>query len=494
MLRVALSRVTPSGGWTRSAFWPGVGLAALLIAAGFYLWPAKGAHSSAAKRAEVAAAGAAAEEGVVRLTPAKLKAAALGVAEVQVREIQASRRVPGQIGYNTSRRLEIKVPAGGVVRRVLVLPGQTVKRGDQLAALASVDVGMAREEVVHAEADLRIAERETDWLSQIATNAEALLKALGDDPDVPEIETEFNDKLLGDHRNKIVSAYSKLRYATRAAKAALASGNSISERVLQQRVSDREIAEANYLSVCEQAKFDARQQLAKSQAALEHARHLVAVNREKLKLLLGPFAEIARHDDDTLCELVLRSPLDGKVEDRFVSDGVQFLASQTLFALANTDTLWVSAQIYEREWAALAGGDVKQVKVESPALPGYEVEAKVQFFGVGMSTETRAVPLVAELPNSENRLKPGMFAWVTVPLGPRRKALVVPAGALMRHEEEAFVFVEQSPGVYGKATVTPGLETTDFVEVLDGLSAGQKVVDRGAFFLKSEMLLEGEEP
>jgi len=494
MLRVALSRVTPSSGWTRSAFWPGIGLTALLVAAGFYLWSPRGAHSLAAKRTGGAAAESAAEEGVVRLTPSKLKAAELGVAEVRMREIQASRRVPGQIGYNTSRRLEIKVPAGGVVKRVLVLPGQTVKRGDQLALLASVDVGLAREEVVHSEADLRIAERETDWLGQIATNTEALLDELGDGPDVQEIEKQFNDKLLGDHRNKIVSAYSKLRYAARAAKAALGSGNSISERLLQQRVSDREVAEANYLSVCEQAKFDARQQLAKSQAALEHARHLVAVNREKLKLLLGPFAEIARHDDETLCELVLRSPLDGKVEDRFVSDGVQFVASQTLFALANTDTLWVSAQIYEREWAALAGGDVKELKVESPALPGYEVAAKVQFFGVGMSAETHAVPLVAELPNSESRLKPGMFAWVTVPLGPRREALVVPAGSLLRHEEEAFVFVEQSPGVYRKAVVTPGLETTEFIEATSGLRAGEKVVDRGAFYLKSEMLLEGEEP
>jgi RND family efflux transporter MFP subunit len=192
--------------------------------------------------------------------------------------------------------------------------------------------------------------------------------------------------------------------------------------------------------------------------------------------------------------LVLRSPLDGKVEDRFVSDGVQFVASQTLFALANTDTLWVSAQIYEREWAALAGGDVKELKVESPALPGYEVTAKVQFFGVGMSAETHAVPLVAELPNRESRLKPGMFAWVTVPLGPRREALVVPAGAVLRHEEETFVFVERQPGVYHKAVIAPGLATTEFVEALSGLRAGQKVVDQGAFYLKSEMLLEGEEP
>ncbi|HVX59753.1 MAG TPA: efflux RND transporter periplasmic adaptor subunit [Pirellulales bacterium] len=436
-----------------------------------------------------------APEGVVRLTPAKLKAAALHVSRVERREVQESRRVPGKIEYNKSRRLEIKVPAAGVVTRVLVLPGQTVKRGDQLALASSVDVGTARDEVVRAEADLRIAEREADWLAQIAHNTKALLKALEDAPDIKQIEEQFKDEVLGDQREKIISAYSKLRLATRASLAAASAKDALAERYVQERASAREVADASFRTACDKASFDAQQQLARSQANLAHAQRQLAVSRQKLKLLLGPFAEIAPGEqDESLCELIIRSPLDGKVEDRFVSDGAQFVASQPLFALANTDTLWVSAQIYEREWSALAGGDVKELKVESPALPDLEATAKVQFFSVGLSNETRAVPLVAELPNADNRLKPGMFAWVTVPLGRRHEALVVPAGAIMRHEEEAFAFVELSPGVYRKAVITPGLITTEFVEVLSGLKAGEKVVDQGAFFLKSELLLEGEEP
>lgn len=436
-----------------------------------------------------------APEGVVRLTPAKLKAAALHVSQVERREVQESRRVPGKIGYNTSRRLEIKVPAAGVVTRVLVLPGQTVKRGDQLALASSVDVGMARDEVTHAEADLRIAQRETDWLTQISDNTKALLKALEAGPDIKKIEEQFKDQVLGDQREKIISAYSKLRLATRASEAAASAKEALAERYVQERASAREVAHASFRTVRDKASFDVQQQLAQSRANLEHAQRMLAVSRQKLKLLLGPFAEIAPGEqDESLCELILRSPLDGKVEDRFVSDGAQFVASQTLFTLANTDTLWVSAQIYEREWSALAGGDVNELKVESPALPGAEATAKVQFFSVGLSNETRAVPLVAELPNADNRLKPGMFAWVTVPLGARREALVVPAGAIMRHEDETFAFVELSPGAYRKAVVAPGLTTTEFVEVLSGLEAGEKVVDQGAFFLKSELLLEGEEP
>ena len=483
------------GGVPARVFWPLLALAAVVIVilAGSFFWRARGDHVETAK--QTAGPHTDVVDGVVRLSEAKLKVAGLHASEVERREIQDARRVPGKIIYNASRRLEIKVPAGGVVTRVLVLPGQAVKRGDQLALLDSVEVGTARDELVKAEADLQIVARETDWFTDIAANTDELLEVLDKSPDVQKVEGDFNDKVLGDHREKIFAAYSKLRLATRAAQRAVTAQTALSDLYVQERASAREIADANFRTVCEQSKFDAKQQLARSRAELEHAKHVVAVGRQKLKLLLGPFAEIVSgHDDNMLCELILRSPIDGKVEDRFVSDGVQFVASQALFALANTDTLWVSAQIYEREWAALAGGDVQEVKVQSPALPGYEVTAKVQFLSVGMSSETRAVPLVAELPNAENRLKPGMFAWVDVPLGPKHEALVVPAGAIMRHEEETFVFVEVQHGEYRKVVVTPGLATSDYVEILSGLDVGAKVVDHGAFFLKSELLLEGEEP
>ena len=83
-------------------------------------------------------------------------------------------------------------------------------------------------------------------------------------------------------------------------------------------------------------------------------------------MLLGPFAEIsAETQDKTICELVLRSPLAGVVEDRFVAEGTQFIASQNLFSVVNTETLWVSAQIYEREWAALAELQASEVQVRN---------------------------------------------------------------------------------------------------------------------------------
>lgn len=478
----------------------GIALAALvlLVAAGAAAWWWSRLRNEFAAGAPAEAEGAAAvSTTVVHLSAAKLQAAGLHASPVERRPLQDVRRVPGKLGYNTAQRLELKLPAAGVVKQALAHPGQPVKRGGDLALLTSVEVGLARDEVEQAAADVRLAEKERDWAGQIADNLEALLAALESRPDMAHLERQFKDKLLGDHRDRVMSAYSKHLLADRLARDAstMAAKGAISERYIQERTSGREVSAASFHGVCEQSRFDAAQHRARTQAALEHAQRLLAVSQQKLSLLVGPFAELTTHaSEGTICELVLRSPLDGVVEDRFVADGGRFAAGETLYTVANTETLWVSAQVYERDWAELGGGAVREVRVECPALPEHVLTARVQFVGVTMSAETRAVPLVAELANVDGRLKPGMFVWVSVPVGAGRSVLAVPASAVVRHEGAAFVFVEEAVGRYRRADVTLGLETPEWMEIVSGVRGGERVVDRGAFFLKSELLLEGEEP
>jgi multidrug efflux pump subunit AcrA (membrane-fusion protein) len=431
-------------------------------------------------------------ESIVRLTPAKLEAAALHTTAVVRRAIQETRRVPGRIGYNPARRLELKVPVAGVVKQVLAGPGQPIRAGDRLAVLTSVEVGLARDAVIKSEADLQLAQKDSSWADDIADNLADLIKLLDTNPAIPYVESHFRERLLGDHRDKVLSAYSKYIFALRVSEDtdSLAKNGSLSQRLVQERTSAREVATAGFKAICEQSRFDALQHQRRKRADLEHVERVLAVDRQKLQLLLGPFAEIAAETQDkTICELVLRSPMAGVVEDRYVAEGAQFVASQNLFAVVNTETLWVSAQIYEREWAALSELQAREVQVETPALPGKSISARVQFTGVSMSPDTRSIPLVAEFTNTEGRLKPGMFAWITVPVGPRHEAVVVPDGAVMRQESDTYVFVEQAPATFCKVSVKLGLETPEVAEITRGLEPGQKVVDEGAFFLKSELLL-----
>jgi len=110
-----------------------------------------------------------------------------------------------------------------------------------------------------------------------------------------------------------------------------------------------------------------------------------------------------------------------------------------------------------------------------------------------MSDVTRSVPLVAELKNPDGRLKPGMFVWAIIPLDKPHEGLVIPAGAIMWHENQPFVFVPDGERKYRRVDVQLGLETNKWIEISSGLKEGDQIVDRGAFYLKSELLLEREE-
>lgn len=481
-------------GFRARARWMWAVVLVVIVAAGAILaFKASSAGRSNPENPVIEQAGAG---GVVVLTPAKLAAAALHVSPVVRRTIQQTRRVPAKIGYNPAERLEIRVPVAGVVKQVLAAPGKPIHRGEQLAVLTSVEVGLARDEMVRAQSDVQLARKESDWADEIANNLSELLKLLETKPEVSYVEQHFKDRLLGEHRDKVLSAYSKWILAARisADTESLATKGAISQRYVQERESGREVSDAYFKSVCEQSRFDAEQKQRRQRAALEHAQRVLAVSQQKVKLLLGPFAEIATAGADaSLCELIVRSPLDGLVDERFVAAGVQLTASQPLFAVANVRTLWVSAQLYEREWSLVSDQGVREVQVECAATPGERLPARVQFTGVSMSAETRAVPLVAEIANPGGRLKPGMFAWVWVPLDRPREVLAVPPGAIERADDDTFVFVAEAPGRFKRVDVRIGAETADTVAIESGLVEGQRVVDRGAFYLKSEVLLEQTE-
>ena len=80
--------------------------------------------------------------------------------------------------------------------------------------------------------------------------------------------------------------------------------------------------------------------------------------------------------------------------------------------------------------------------------------------------------------------------WVSVPMSQPRHALAVPASAIVDHEQARFVFVADAPDTFHRVDVKTGVETAEWVEITDGLAAGEQVVDQGTFVLKSELLLE----
>ncbi|MGE5191209.1 MAG: biotin/lipoyl-binding protein, partial [Deltaproteobacteria bacterium] len=163
----------------------------------------------------------------VVLSPEKFRNAGITSVSVARRQVQEERTVPGQIRYRSIRRVELKAPVDAVVEKVRVKPGDEVKQGTRLADLISPDVGLARAEVEKSESELRLANQALEWAEEITRNLNELVLFLQDKPEREEVEKEFDDKLLGTHREAIVSTYSKYIFAQQAwekAEAALKKG------------------------------------------------------------------------------------------------------------------------------------------------------------------------------------------------------------------------------------------------------------------------------
>ncbi len=160
--------------------------------------------------------------------------------------------------------------------------------------------------------------------------------------------------------------------------------------------------------------------------------------------------------------------------------------------MADTSRLWVEADIRGNDWDAIGVGPGLPVTVTTPADPDTVMKASVYFVGREVDPTTGAIPLVAEIANETGKLRPGLFARVEIPVESLADVLVIPRSAIVDLQGESSVFVIEDDG-FQPVRVQTGASTSRLIEIRSGLQEGQQVVVEGAFMLKSELLLEGEE-
>ncbi|MCA9144845.1 MAG: efflux RND transporter periplasmic adaptor subunit [Planctomycetaceae bacterium] len=433
------------------------------------------------------------EASLVRLTAEKIKSGAITTTPVGRKPLQATRTVSGTIRYETARHLDLRAPVNCVVTKCLVQPGQWVQKGDRLATLTSAEFALARNELLKSEADLRLAKLQHDWAEQTHANLNDLLALLRQNPSIEDIEKEFENKVLGDHRDALVTAYSQYVLATSVASRTetLQNQGIISGRTSEERASQRERMAASFKSMCEQVAFESKRDSEQADAELNAAERAVEVSRDRLAVLLGPHGE--HSPDENRSELQMTAPFEGRIEALHAVESARLSAGESMFVLADTRTVWVAAQIHQRDWKALSLATDQTLRLTVPGMPNAEFAARVRFVGATVSPATLSIPLIAEVDNRENLFRPGMFVWVDVPISKPHDVLAVPTSAIQRHEERAFVFAKVGESEYRCVDVETGIETPDWVEVKHGLADDARVVDHGAFYLKSELLLEEEE-
>jgi cobalt-zinc-cadmium efflux system membrane fusion protein len=432
----------------------------------------------------------------VTLTDAKLVAAKIQVAAVEQRTLNPVRTVPGRIEYNGTRHVSVKSPADGLVQKMAVTVGDRVEAGQLLAIVNSPELGERRADVLKQQADLELARRDRDWWRSIQTNLIDLMAKLKRPQEIASLEEEFQDRILGDYRRDIFSAYSKFRTAE-AINANLKplSGGVISQRMVLEQASTRDSAAATFQAACEHATFDARQKVGKADSMFDDASRRLAVARQRLTWLTGQSADQIGDlsKEETLSTWPVVAPFSATVEELIVAATERVRLGEDILVLADTSKLWVQADIRDKDWSALKLSPGQKIQVQTPALPEMTLESTIAFIGRTVNQETRATPVVADISNEDRLLKPGMFVRVLLPDGPAVQTIAVPESAIVRSEGRVYVFIATSEHEFTPRDVTLGMTVDPWIEVTAGLTVGDRIAISGTFLLKSEMLLEPEE-
>ncbi|GAO35638.1 RND transporter [Sulfuricella sp. T08] len=191
---------------------------------------------------------------------------------------------------------------------------------------------------------------------------------------------------------------------------------------------------------------------------------------------------------DSKRTLTYRSPANGIVMEKKAVQGMRFTPGEVLYQIADLSSVWIIADVFEQDLALVKPGQNARVKVN--AYPGKEFSARVVYVYPTLNAQTRSVPVRLELANPGGLLKPAMYADVELAAPSKGKVLTVPASAVLYGGSRQTVLVELAEGRFEPREVKLGVQGNDYVEVLEGVGEGEKVVVTANFLIDSESNLK----
>lgn len=243
-------------------------------------------------------------------------------------------------------------------------------------------------------------------------------------------------------------------------------------------------AQSEFIQAEERLKLAAAR---KDSSELHTARSIFESVRRKL-LVIGATEKDLNEIADTHIPktfLEIRAPFAGTVTEASEILGHFVEIGGTLFHIADLSTLWVLADIYEKDLANIKPG--LPAEIEVAAYPGEKFHGRLTTIFDVLDETTRTLKARIEVENPSGKLKPQMFATVTLQSGEPANLLVVPVAAVQSEGGQQFVFVPESDSSFMKREVRTGQKIDGGIAIIDGLAAGEQVVTGGAFVLRSEL-------
>lgn len=217
----------------------------------------------------------------------------------------------------------------------------------------------------------------------------------------------------------------------------------------------------------------------------EIVNEIESLTRQLIFFGLPPEVVTRIRQEQTVTTLHLLAPISGTIVERNVVRGQAIEPNIPLQKIVDTSVMIVEGEAFEDTLPMLQLG--QKVRVAVSAYPNEVFVGRISFISPTVNPAKRTIPVWAEVINHRELLKQDLFAHVYVIVAEQRKSLTIPIEALVSAEGSEFTFVERD-GVYLRADLGLGTRNDRFAEVMQGLSAGDRVVTDGGRQLYAKWL------
>jgi membrane fusion protein, heavy metal efflux system len=241
----------------------------------------------------------------------------------------------------------------------------------------------------------------------------------------------------------------------------------VSQRDLEQAVSDQQTAEGNLRAA-----------------------------RDSVRIFGKSEAEIDRIVADRLADptLIIPSPISGRVTARSAAPGlfVQPANPPPPFIVTDIDTMWMLANVIENDSPAFRVG--QDVRVKLSAFPDRMFDGKITTIGASVDPNTRRVLVRSQINDPQHELRSGMFGNFVIQIGAPVNSPAVPLAGVVREGDGTMsVWTTADRRRFTKRTVKIGDQRDGYRQILEGVQVGELVATEGAIFLSNMLAIAGNQ-
>ena len=220
-------------------------------------------------------------------------------------------------------------------------------------------------------------------------------------------------------------------------------------------------------------------------SGFDQSESLLQATRRRLELWDLSEAQIDQvlRTGEPIKNITVYSPMTGYITDRKAFPQVKVLPDTDLYTIVDLSRVWIMADVFEYEAPNIHVGETARVSLQ--ALPGKSFTARIDYVQPEVDPMTRTLKVRLNMDNPGVMLKPDMYADIEFRVNIPSK-LTVPADAVLNAGERKTVFVDRGNGYFEPRQVKTGEREGDRIQILSGLSQGERIVTSGNFLIDSE--------